>query len=122
MSGNPIVHIEIPARDPLQGSQFYAQLFGWETSAVSEMDYVTFRAGPEMGGGFPRIDGQMYKPDDVTVYIGVDDIEATLKRIEELGGKTIAPKMEIPGMGWFAFFSDPSGNRMALYTAMAMPG
>ena len=28
-----------------------------------------------------------------------------------------APKTEIPGQGWFAIFSDPTGNRLALYTA-----
>ena len=28
------------------------------------------------------------------------------------------PKMEIPGTGWFAFFEDPSGNKLALYKTM----
>jgi predicted enzyme related to lactoylglutathione lyase len=26
------------------------------------------------------------------------------------------PKTEIPGMGWYAIFSDPTGNRIGLFT------
>jgi len=37
------------------------------------------------------------------------------ERIKKAGGKIIAPKMEIPGQGWFAVFEDPSGTRMALW-------
>ena len=50
------------------------------------------------------------------VYVGTDDIEASLAKAESLGGSTIVPKTEIPGQGWFAVFTDPTGNRMALYT------
>ena len=55
---------------------------------------------------------------DVTVYIDTEDIDVTLKQIEKAGGKTLLPKTEIPGIGWFAQFADPTGNRMALYTAL----
>jgi len=52
------------------------------------------------------------------VYIGTGDINATLAEIEKHGGKTISPKTEIPGMGWFALFSDPGGNLVGIYTGM----
>ena len=35
---------------------------------------------------------------------------------ESLGGKRITPKSPIPGMGWFAVFEDPTGNKVGLYT------
>jgi hypothetical protein len=57
------------------------------------------------------------KPGDVMVYIDSPDIEADLKKIEAAGGKLKVPKTEIPGQGWFAFFEDPTGNIVALYTA-----
>jgi uncharacterized protein len=122
MSGKPIVHIEIPATDPQKAGVFYNELFGWQLQDIPDMDYMLFTSGGDLGGGFPRIDGQMYKPDDVTIYIDSDDIDETLKRIESLGGKTLMGKTEITGMGWFAFFADPSGNRIALYTAAPRPG
>jgi predicted enzyme related to lactoylglutathione lyase len=28
------------------------------------------------------------------------------------------PKTEIPHVGWWGVFSDPTGNRIALYTSM----
>jgi uncharacterized protein len=123
MSGKPFVHIEIPAQDPVKAGEFYSELFGWECTHMPEMDYVTFNTQPELppmtalGGGFPRIDGETYKPNDVVAYVDSDDIEATLRQIEKLGGKALTAKMEIPGIGWFAFFCDPSGNRLALFTA-----
>ena len=122
MSDHPFVHIEIPAENPLAAGKFYQQLFHWKTEDVPQYDYVTFDADKGLGGGFPRIDGQTYKPNDVIVYIGTDDIDTTLQRIEALGGKTLLPKSEIPGIGWYAFFSDPTGNRLALFTGNPMPG
>jgi uncharacterized protein len=60
----------------------------------------------------------MYEAGDVVVYLETDDIDGLLKKIEAKDGKTHLKKTEIPGMGWFAFFADPTGNRMALYTGM----
>jgi hypothetical protein len=49
----------------------------------------------------------------------VDDIEATLAKASTLGGKTVVPKQEVPGMGWFAWFQDPEGNCIGLWKTMA---
>jgi len=114
MSKRDIVHIEIPAMGRASLAKFYADMFGWEIQAMDDMHYTTWEAG-NLRGGFPDIDDTMYKPGDVVVYIDSQDIEADLKKIASLGGKTIQEKMDIPGIGWFAMFSDPSGNRMALF-------
>jgi predicted enzyme related to lactoylglutathione lyase len=34
-----------------------------------------------------------------------------------LGGTVIQPKTEIPTIGWFGMFKDPTGNVLALYTS-----
>ena len=47
----------------------------------------------------------------------VDDIEATLAKVGQLGGTTLVPKQEVPGMGWFAWFKDPEGNVVGLWKA-----
>jgi uncharacterized protein len=121
MSKHPVVHIEIAAKDPSATGDFYASLFGWTVTSDAQMDYVMFNDEPGPGGGFPKIDNKLYKPGDVVIYIDTDDIEDTLKKIVARGGKALSPKTEIPGMGWFAFFADPNGNRLALFTPMAMP-
>ena len=116
MSGRSIVHIEMSAKDRSRMQDFYGGLFGWDHEDFPDMNYTTFRSG-SVGGGFNPL-GEMTKPGDVVVYIDSPDIEADLKAIAAKGGKTLLQKTEIPGMGWFAFFEDPSGNRMALFSEM----
>ncbi|MBI3909992.1 MAG: VOC family protein [Armatimonadetes bacterium] len=117
MSNHAIVHVEIPAQDLDAAGKFYSELFGWAIQPMPDFEYATFDAPGGPGGGFPKVDGQMYKPGDVVVYVSTDDIEATLAKAESLGARTLVPRSEVPGFGWFAMFSDPSGNRMALWTA-----
>jgi predicted enzyme related to lactoylglutathione lyase len=114
-----VVHVEIASTDPEAAGKFYGDLFGWGIhSAGPEMgNYVMWGDGEGGGGGFPAAD-EMYPVGSTLVYFGVDDIEATLARAEELGGKTLMPKTEIPGTGWFAIMSDTTGGRVALYTPM----
>ena len=124
MSNHPIVHIEIPAKNTGEAGKFYGEVFGWAIEADPMYNYVQFAAEGGPGGGFVQpaaatADNPEYKPDSLLVYIGTDDIDATLAQVEAHGGKTIMPKREIPHVGWFAVFADPTGNRVALYTSMS---
>jgi len=119
MANHPIVHVEIPVVNAKDSAEFYAKTFDWKLEHAPEFDYWQFQAQGGPGGGFIQVGG----PSDAHVnepvlYVGTDDIEATLATIEANGGKTILPKTDIPGIGWFAYFADPAGNRMALYTEM----
>ncbi len=115
---NPIVHIELSAADRRQSADFYAQIFGWNVSHMDEMNYTTFSTDQgNMGGGFNPV-SESAPAGTVVVYIGSEDIEADLAKIEAHGGQTLVPKTEIPQTGWFAWFKDPAGNTMALYTGM----
>jgi hypothetical protein len=113
----PFAHIEIPVKNPQQDSKFYEELFGWKMQHVPPpMDYTMFETG-NVGGGFPKFD-ESYQAGSVVVYIQSEDIDADLKRIEEKGGKTVMPCMEVKGWGWLAMFTDPSGNRLALWKSV----
>ena len=121
MSQHPVVHIEIAATEPEAAGRFYAELFGWKVEidqSVPGMDYMTFTAEPGPGGGFPKVDNEMYKPGDILLHVGTDDIDATLSKAESLGATVLVPKTEIPTIGWFAIFADPTGARMGLFTGM----
>jgi uncharacterized protein len=119
MANHSIVHVEIPATDTPQASKFYSDLFGWNIQVDPTFDYHMFEANPGPGGGFVQVGGMGgYKAGEVLIYVSTDDIDASLAKAESLGGKILQPKTEIPHTGWFAFFSDPSGNRIALYTSM----
>ncbi len=120
MANRSIVHIEIPAADQRAAARFYHELFDFDTNFVPDMDYTTFMAG-NVGGGFPTA-GTMATVGEVLVYISSDDIEGDLRKIEGMGGKTVQPKMEIPNTGWFAIFTDPTGNKIGLFTALPRQG
>ncbi len=121
MANHPIVHIEIPTlkSKSKDAAEFYAKTFDWKLEHAPEFDYWQFASEGGPGGGFIEVGGESNaKINEPVVYIGTDDIAGTLSQIEANGGKTVMPKTEIPGIGWFAHFTDPAGNRMALYTAM----
>jgi hypothetical protein len=118
MSKRNIVHVEIPAANVEAAGRFYQELFGWKLQHVPEMNYTMWEDGSGSGGGFPEV-SKDNPAGRVLVYIDSDDIEADLKKVETLGGRVLQPKMEIPQMGWFGVFQDPTGNVLALYTSMS---
>jgi len=118
MNPHPIVHIEIAADDTKAAAKFYAAIFGWKIETMPEMDYVMFEAEGGPGGGFNPTEDEATNPGDILIYIQTDSIEASLADIEAAGGKTLVPKTEITGMGWFAIFADLTGNRVGLYKAL----
>jgi predicted enzyme related to lactoylglutathione lyase len=117
MSKRNFVHVEIPAADVQAAGKFYQDLFGWKLQHAAEFDYTMWEDGSGYGGGFTKVD-EHNPAGQVLVYIDSDDIEADLKRVEELGGTVVTPKTEIPGTGWYGVFKDPTGNVLALYTSM----
>jgi len=110
-----IVHVEIPYTDREAMTKFYGGMFGWEHETDPTFDYTMFRANENAGGGYVKIGEYDTKPDRLLVYFDSDDIDADTQKIEGLGGKLVDPKMAIPGMGWMAKFTDPSGNLIALW-------
>jgi predicted enzyme related to lactoylglutathione lyase len=115
MGQHPIVHVEIPVDDQPAAAEFYSQLFGWQIESYPEMNYTMFRAGDGPGGGLPKIDGEQHRRGEALVHVGTDDVDASLAKAASLGGSVVVPTTEIPGVGWFGIFTDPSGNRIALY-------
>jgi len=55
-------------------------------------------------------------PPHWNVYFAVEDVDGSAARAEELGGKTIAPAMDVPGVGRMAMLADPQG---ALFWVMS---
>ncbi len=117
----PIAHLELSAKDPAAASRFYADLFGWKIEHNEKFNYFIFEGEGGPRGGFETVNGTEHRAGDVVVYFGTDDIDATLKRVEELGGKVIVGKTEIPGVAYWAQFADPTGNRLGLYTRIRRP-
>jgi predicted enzyme related to lactoylglutathione lyase len=48
-------------------------------------------------------------------YFAVADCDASTTKASELGGKVIAPPMDIPNIGRFSIVQDPQGAVFALF-------
>ncbi len=112
---SPIVHLDISATDPAASAKFYGDVFGWKITHDTNFDYHMFSTEGGPGGGWVKV-GNDYKAGEIIPYLDTDDIDAALAKIVAHGGKVLKPRTEIPGIGEFAFFADPSGNRLGLYT------
>ena len=121
MAKGAIVHIEIPTRNGKESSEFFDKLFGWKIVHDESMNYTMWDPQDGPGGGFNTLSDTV-KPGDILLYVESADIESDLKKAEALGGKIVQPKSEIPETGWFAVFSDPTGNAIGLYTSMNASG
>ena len=75
------------------------------------------RAGVN-GGLFRRKDAQDPQNAKATNYFWVESVDDYCKKIEGLGGKIKVPKMEIPGLGWWALVLDPEGNYFGILEYM----
>lgn len=117
MSKRNVVHVEIPVQNLSAAGEFYRNLFGWKLTSVPEMEYTMWEAADGSGGGFPLVSAEN-PAGQVLVYIASDNIEEDLEKVSELGGRVLREKTEIPGMGWYAIFQDPTGNVLALYTSL----
>ncbi len=123
MSEHHVVHVELPAVSGKEASQFYADAFGWKGSSWEDLDYYMFDFGDGTGGGFNKLTGEgnvPVKPGDVLIYISTDDIDDSLAKVEFLGGKTLLGRTPVAEMGAFAFFADPTGNRIGLWQSAGM--
>jgi predicted enzyme related to lactoylglutathione lyase len=118
MQHGDFTHIEIPADDPERAKAFYAEVFNWSFAPVipgfEGYHLFTTPAGQDAPGGAIGKRGES-APDRVRSYINVDSIDETLPRITQLGGTVVTEKSEVPGQGWYAVFTDPDGNEMALW-------
>jgi predicted enzyme related to lactoylglutathione lyase len=108
---------ELDTRDVEGAKAFYAAVFGWgaETSPSDEMPYTEFKLGGESIAGM--MDMPPGVPDEVPpywlVYVAVEDVDASVQRLAELGGTPMMPGMDFPG-GRFAVVADPQGAMFGL--------
>ena len=110
-----VVHFDIDAEEPEKLIEFYEQVFGWKFMKwEGPMDYWLITTGEK---DEPGIDGGMGRrsPQSMTFdTIAVPSVDEYVKKVEEHGGTIMAPKMAIPGIGWFASFKDAEGNMFGL--------
>ncbi len=107
------VHIEFASSDPGRTRKFLEDVFGWEFQTIPGLDYHVY-ATP-LGPGGAVMPPAAERPNGVLNYLLSGDLEADVQKIEAAGGKVRVAKHEIPNVGWWALFEDPTGISLALF-------
>ena len=128
-----IVHFEVPADDIERAKKFYNELFGWKiekwsgtednssqlTSVATGQTIEYWMMTTTDDNGNKALSGGMMKRQmaghQVTNYIGVESIDEYSSKVEKLGGKVVASKHAVPGMGYFALCIDTENNNFAIW-------
>lgn len=124
---------ELGTTDDEGAKKFYAELLGWTfkegdvPSGGGECEGVPMKYAEIIAGGRPA--GGVYKmgpefggaPSHWMSYVAVDDVDASAKRVEELGGKVCVPPTDIPNVGRFSVINDPTGATLSLITLKMPP-
>jgi predicted enzyme related to lactoylglutathione lyase len=115
-----VVHFEIPSEDPERASQFYTAAFGWKIQKWGgPQEYwlvSTGEGGPGIDGGIMRRAGPF---DRVINTLNVENLDASIRRIQELGGTLVGEKMNIPDVGDLQYAQDPDGNTFGMLQPVA---
>jgi predicted enzyme related to lactoylglutathione lyase len=118
---NPVGWFEIPTRDLNKSSAFYEAVLGVKLAPnnMGPMKMAWFpmnAAAAGAPGSLVQADG--YEPSNrgSMVYLSVSDIEKTLAKVTEKGGRVLAPKHSIGEHGFVAEILDLEGNRVAIHS------
>ena len=112
----PLIHFEVAGKDPAKLQSFFGDLFDWQINSDNPMNYGMVNLSDSVGGGIgPAPEGQ---PGHAIFYVGVADVEASLKKAESLGGSRVFGPMEVPEGPTIGHFADPEGNVVGLFSGM----
>ena len=112
LGNGKICYLEIPTTNAGRSAAFYRDALGWtprtrSDGAIAFDDGVGEVSGTWVSGRPPNRDA------GTLVYVMVDDISETMRRVEEHGGEIV---LRPPSSGeTIAHFRDPDGNLFGLY-------
>ena len=111
---------ELMTRDTAGAEKFYTELIGWKAddSDMPGMKYTLFKAGNSGAGGMMEMPPDIPKevPAHWMAYITVKDVDATAKKVGELGGQLLHGPQDVPKVGRFCVIQDPTGAVVSLIT------
>ncbi|MBO0852323.1 MAG: VOC family protein [Nocardia sp.] len=116
--GNPS-WFELHTRGYRDSLEFYREVYGWQDpftiGDTPEFRYTTIHSTSPMLGGV--MDATAFLPEGVpgywSVYFGADDVDATVRKLESLGGTVLHPA-ENTTYGRIVAVTDPQGARFSI--------
>ena len=118
---NPFVHVELVTTDIDKAKPFYRSLFDWKLNDMDMgggMTYTLIDVGEGGTGGGMMKHPMPGHPSTWLAYVSVDDVRAATDRAKSLGATVVRDVTEIPNVGSFSIFIDPTGATLALWQAL----
>jgi predicted enzyme related to lactoylglutathione lyase len=110
---------DLMTTDTKGAEKFYDEVAGWGTEPFpGPTPYTMWTNDGTPIGGSTLLSDDMRKngvPPNWTPSVGVESVDATAAKAAELGGKIVAPPMDIPGAGRYAIIQDPQGASLAIF-------
>lgn len=109
---------EVMSPDATKARDFYCKVFDLEAKKLEgEMAYWTLQKGEHVFGGVMQMNDQQHKgmPPHWMTYFAVADVDASAKKMKELGGTTFTEPFDTP-YGRMTFGADPTGAAFAIMT------
>jgi len=113
--------IDLASTDADASKTFYGRLFGWTFEPYADDPNNAYLLATLDGR---RVAGLMQMPPEMaaggipstwTTYIAVDDLDATVAKVEGAGGKVISAPMRVSAAGSMAIIADPAGATVGLW-------
>ncbi len=115
---------ELATTDVDGAKAFYSQVIGWDFDAMANMEggtYWILKSGEEMAGGLMAMPAAA--PDGTPPYwmsyVAVDDVDAAVGKVSDLGGAVLVEPFDIPNIGRMGVIQDPQGAVISLMTPVA---
>lgn len=110
--------------DTAKAKAFYGALFGWDfvddTDEDGQVVYHTASQGGKAVAGLmakPPEQVELGIPNMWQTYISVDDLDATVAKVEPAGGQVMAKPMAVMDAGRMAVVVEPTGSVFMLWEA-----
>ncbi len=110
-----IDYIEFVVTDMGQAKAFYSAAFGWKFNDYGPEYAGIQKPGGEIGG--LRLDSKITTGGPLVILYS-ENLEASVKAVTGAGGQVTTPPFEFPGGRRF-HFTDPSGNELGVWSALA---
>jgi uncharacterized protein len=113
------VWYELITTDIEAAKAFYTNVMGWDArdASMTGMAYIRFTVGEASVGGLMKLSEDARdmgaKPRWIG-YVAVDDLDAAVDRVNQLGGVVYVPPMDVPNVGRFSIVADPQMATFAL--------
>ncbi len=121
-TANSFFWVELWTRDPTASVDFYRKVLGWDLHSedLGGRPYTYFVADGEPRAGVAQLERGELEAAWAT-YIAVDDLEAKLDRVRELGGRVLQEPRPDFAAGRAAVIEDPNGVDFFLWQLGSAP-